>query len=906
MKKFSLFFIIIVVSLLNHLTVFGVVADPHTINITITPGALRTSGATPQQDFTFSVSVSPQPPTGTVANLEVGIDGTTTYQDKGVVPFRLPGTQVSSNRFTFPCGLVQKARVKLQVPGIEPEYSGDFRFITQGCSGGQGGQLGPNQFIIPITTGGNYFVSVDLSPSNISSTSAAISGQVQDRSAPAKPISRVGLEIKEHTQSTFRDDGGVNSVPDGLNINFRKLYQQLRPDTAYDVRVWVTSGTDKKYTESFSLQTKRNDGTGGSTSTLASVTIRLSGASTEENTTILYTAQMPGTFSRYLSAQVTFGLEVEESPAGTTPSTWRNVHTESTTVGRSANIVQDKNISSNRENGWDFSCATAYKMRGFFSIRENPADPQPTKILSPEITFSTADCPPATTGGTPPPPEEGDNVYTFLTPLPLGDNLDTVSSVVIGAAGDGGILGVLQRIFTIMLVAAIVLAVVYMIIGGARYATGDSLGSKMGGKEVITNAIKGLLFALLAWLLLNIINPDLLRFTISIPNIGKGSTQGTGATPTGSITGGGCPVADTDEECFAKIKADEERVRGILREAGITIERGDTACARFGQTACTTVGLLNEATLANIIKVKTDCDCAIIITGGTEYWLHGSGGNHKRFIALDLKIGGTALDTFIRSKQSQGRSRVCNARFQYSGLLFCDEQIAGNPPHWHVDTVGGGGGTSGEPVLFTFPRINIRGHIIPGRGSVYGPGEISNKITNPAMTALRPRVAAAVSGQGIDFKLFYALIAQESGGNPQAGSGAGACGVAQLLPGTARPLDPSLAGLSDSAVCTALKDSVDLSLRVGVKYLKKGFQEGGDSKNALAYYNGGPDAIVDSNNCPGRKAYECPWDASGYYNRTNPTGEPLKALEDRSHINTGFSETRFYVINILNMAAVVQ
>ena len=87
------------------------------------------------------------------------------------------------------------------------------------------------------------------------------------------------------------------------------------------------------------------------------------------------------------------------------------------------------------------------------------------------------------------------------------------------------------------------------------------------------------------------------------------------------------------------------------------------------------------------------------------------------------------------------------------------------------------------------------------------------------------------------------------------------------------------------------------------KYLKK---YGSTDKDKLAHYNGGNRALESSEHCPGRKKYECPWDAAGYYNRNNPNGAPLKTLEKQSDINVGFSETRFYVINILNMMAAMR
>lgn len=86
----------------------------------------------------------------------------------------------------------------------------------------------------------------------------------------------------------------------------------------------------------------------------------------------------------------------------------------------------------------------------------------------------------------------------------------------------------------------------------------------------------------------------------------------------------------------------------------------------------------------------------------------------------------------------------------------------------------------------------------------------------------------AATAAGIDPDIFARQINQESGFNPQAGSGAGAQGIAQFMPATAQglginPLDPSQAL---PAAAKLMKSYLD-------KY-------GGDWSKALSAYNAGP------------------------------------------------------------------
>lgn len=94
-------------------------------------------------------------------------------------------------------------------------------------------------------------------------------------------------------------------------------------------------------------------------------------------------------------------------------------------------------------------------------------------------------------------------------------------------------------------------------------------------------------------------------------------------------------------------------------------------------------------------------------------------------------------------------------------------------------------------------------------------------------------IVAAANRHGLDPALLKGLIRAESDFDPNAGSGAGAVGLTQLMPGTAASL-----GVTDP------RDPAQ-SIEGGAKYLKQQLDAfGGDVTKALAAYNAGPGAVA--------------------------------------------------------------
>jgi soluble lytic murein transglycosylase-like protein len=105
-------------------------------------------------------------------------------------------------------------------------------------------------------------------------------------------------------------------------------------------------------------------------------------------------------------------------------------------------------------------------------------------------------------------------------------------------------------------------------------------------------------------------------------------------------------------------------------------------------------------------------------------------------------------------------------------------------------------------------------------------------------TAFTPAFRRASRETGLSMSLLAAVAWEESRMNPHALSGAGAQGLLQLMPGTARAVAVSAT-------------SPDANIRAGARYLRLMLDRfDGDLELALAAYNAGPTAVEKAGAAP--------------------------------------------------------
>lgn len=254
--------------------------------------------------------------------------------------------------------------------------------------------------------------------------------------------------------------------------------------------------------------------------------------------------------------------------------------------------------------------------------------------------------------------------YTLLTPLPgIGDDNNQTT-----------LQDYLPQVFNLTIGIAAALAFIMLTFGGVTYAVSDSITGKNDGKKWIENALWGLLLVIGAYTILYTINPQILKFDLSITRPNIESTEDIEAVATGS--GKILPGYKLSNE---QVRLNNEMRTDLRDNYGVNVNSGP--CVNGETQGCTNLVGMHGRAYVGVTKLKENCACNVTITGGTEGGHQTHGPNLTTLdLSKDPRLNAFVLANDFGPILKTTKGLVYSVRIG-SGLtaVFLDE---GN--HWHV------------------------------------------------------------------------------------------------------------------------------------------------------------------------------------------------------------------------------
>lgn len=264
--------------------------------------------------------------------------------------------------------------------------------------------------------------------------------------------------------------------------------------------------------------------------------------------------------------------------------------------------------------------------------------------------------------------------YTLLEPVG-GQNSIPVSPT--------GISIYFNNIYSFVLILIAITAVFYLIYGGIVYLTTDIANKQKQGKEIIIRVITGLAFVFCVWVVLNSINPEILKNTLSFgPVIGEVVTGPTNPPGGGTTT----PPNTTGDKCTDIPASDLVTVQGsyqLKKDAAAQFNSMYDAAKAAGYTLTLTSAYRSPARQTQIwnsygCKVVSG---SAVCNGGKSVAipcsLGGPGSNHSTGYAVDVNNGcsnGSTCNT-----PAYNWLKTNGGRYNFNNSLPTD------PVHWSVN-----------------------------------------------------------------------------------------------------------------------------------------------------------------------------------------------------------------------------
>ncbi|KKW19524.1 MAG: hypothetical protein UY63_C0011G0006 [Parcubacteria group bacterium GW2011_GWA2_51_10] len=232
----------------------------------------------------------------------------------------------------------------------------------------------------------------------------------------------------------------------------------------------------------------------------------------------------------------------------------------------------------------------------------------------------------------------------------------------------------INSLFTIAIAAGAIFAVLRLAYAGYLYMGSDMWGKKQDARNIIRDVFIGLLLLLSIWIILHQINPNLLNLKIAFSELPKQQV----VTPA-QYNLRGVQVSETEQQRMNAILADEPNAR---RQLAGRVSINKAPCAYVGQPSCTNVGNVGQNAINGLLRTKAACSCDMIVTGGSEFWLHETHGAQKNIVdlantnTLNKYLTGSSADppngTTVRKEGGLFKFESAGASTKNTGT------------HWHV------------------------------------------------------------------------------------------------------------------------------------------------------------------------------------------------------------------------------
>ena len=264
----------------------------------------------------------------------------------------------------------------------------------------------------------------------------------------------------------------------------------------------------------------------------------------------------------------------------------------------------------------------------------------------------------------------------------------------------------LQYIFNVGIAIVGMAALLMMTIGGITYIMSAGNQATAGSaKKMIRDAALGLMLAFFSWLILFVINPDLVGISENLEKLtatsqyimqNNGGKLAPGAGGTGQGAGAGQGAGQGQGGSAAVTGAgydelEEVRVRALLDNAGVKINRPiEQSCKGPNDRNCTSVAGLPQKSIDAIVNLKKECpDCNVMITGGSEEAGHKSHGPGKN--VFDLAIDDNLEFQFELDGKENPRIPKYGKTTNAQNWSITSGPLKGarvvketNPPHYHI------------------------------------------------------------------------------------------------------------------------------------------------------------------------------------------------------------------------------